>query len=129
MDRHCLHALRHNASGVGKSDTCEVLYAYVTYNREPQVVQEGPSEKVCHLGYLRTLSTWVYAGLAIVNWIAAAIITLTTASAYQSALTEKTYACLVYWKTVKGIRAAYMKTYTLRVLKRSKVSAAVDSDK
>lgn len=89
MDRHCLHPLRQNASGVGKSDTCEVLYAYVTYNREPQVVQKGPSEKVCHLGYLGTLSTWVYAGLATVNWIAAAIITLTTAPAYQSALTEK----------------------------------------
>ncbi len=47
------------------------------------VVQERPYKKVCHPGYLGIMLMWVGAGLATVNWIAAAIITLTTVAAYQ----------------------------------------------
>jgi len=47
------------------------------------VVQERPYKKVCHPGYLRIMLMWVGAGLATVNWIATAIITLTTVAAYQ----------------------------------------------
>jgi len=83
MDQHYHHALRHNASGVNKSDTWEVLYTYVTYNGDHNVVQEGPYKKVCHLEYVGTMLTWVGAGLTTVNWIAAAIIMLTTVAAYQ----------------------------------------------
>jgi len=66
MDRHYHHALRHNASGVGKSDAWEVLYGTLLIEESYNVVQERPYKKVYHAGYLRIMLMWVGVGLATV---------------------------------------------------------------
>ena len=48
-----------------------------------RVVQEGPYKNVRHPGYLGVILLWVGAGLATVNWIVAALATLTVIAAYR----------------------------------------------
>ena len=48
-----------------------------------QVVQEGPYRHVRHPGYLGVILLWVGAGLATVNWIVAALVTLIFVMAYR----------------------------------------------
>ena len=48
-----------------------------------RVVQEGPYKSVRHPGYLGVILLWVGAGLATVNWIVAALVTLTIIAAYR----------------------------------------------
>ena len=48
-----------------------------------RVVQEGPYKNVRHPGYLGVILLWVGAGLATVNWIVAALVTLTVIAAYR----------------------------------------------
>jgi protein-S-isoprenylcysteine O-methyltransferase Ste14 len=47
------------------------------------VVQRGPYKAVRHPGYLGLILMWAGAGLATVNWIAAAIVTLTMVAALR----------------------------------------------
>jgi protein-S-isoprenylcysteine O-methyltransferase Ste14 len=48
-----------------------------------RVVQEGPYKYVRHPGYLGVILLWVGAGLATVNWIVAALVTLVFVMAYR----------------------------------------------
>jgi protein-S-isoprenylcysteine O-methyltransferase len=48
-----------------------------------RVVQEGPYKHVRHPGYLGVIVLWVGAGLATVNWIVTALVTLTFVAAYR----------------------------------------------
>jgi len=47
------------------------------------IVQDGPYAKVRHPGYLGVILLWLGAGLATVNWIAAALVTFTILAAYR----------------------------------------------
>jgi len=54
-----------------------------------RVVQEGPYKNVRHPGYLGVILLWVGAGLATVNWIVAALATLTVIAAYRYRINAK----------------------------------------
>ncbi len=48
-----------------------------------RIVQDGPYKNVRHPGYLGVILLWVGAGLATLNWIAAAFVAFTVVAAYR----------------------------------------------
>ena len=49
---------------------------------QQRIVQSGPYHMIRHPGYLGTMLMWIGAGLAVLNWIALAVIVVITVSAY-----------------------------------------------
>jgi len=69
---------------VWASQTLGRLYTRTLHISAGQhVVQEGPYKYVRHPGYLGVILLWVGAGLATVNWIVAALVTLTFVAAHR----------------------------------------------
>jgi protein-S-isoprenylcysteine O-methyltransferase Ste14 len=77
-----------------------------------RIVREGPYKYVRHPGYLGVIVLWVGAGLATVNWIVTALVTLAFVAAYRYRINAEEHMLVA---SFGDQYAAYMK-HTWRLL-------------
>jgi hypothetical protein len=83
LDRYSRHALRHHTPDVGSSDARKVLHAHVAHIREPARRSRGAVQERASPRLSGSYPVVGGAGLATVNWIVAALVTLTVIAAYR----------------------------------------------